>query len=65
VMVIKGKFADGSPLVAIPNYARNNRGSAGPAGGGNFGGPGTVGGGEGGRRGRGASSIVWMKDQPQ
>ena len=25
VMVIKGKFADGSPLVAIPNYARNNR----------------------------------------
>ncbi|TWT75709.1 Non-reducing end beta-L-arabinofuranosidase [Posidoniimonas polymericola] len=25
VLVIKGEFADGSPLVAIPNYARNNR----------------------------------------
>jgi len=25
VMVIKGKFADGSPLIAIPNYARTNR----------------------------------------
>ena len=26
VVVIKGKFSDGSPLVAIPNYARGNRG---------------------------------------
>lgn len=25
VMVIKGQWADGSPLVAIPNYARENR----------------------------------------
>jgi DUF1680 family protein len=25
VMVIKGKFADGSPMLAIPNYARTNR----------------------------------------
>jgi hypothetical protein len=25
VMVIKGKFADGSPMVAIPNFARTNR----------------------------------------
>jgi DUF1680 family protein len=25
VMAIKGKFADGSPLMAIPNYARTNR----------------------------------------
>jgi DUF1680 family protein len=25
VMVIKGKFADGSPMLAIPNYARVNR----------------------------------------
>ncbi len=26
VVVIEGKFNDGAPLVAIPNYARNNRG---------------------------------------
>jgi len=25
IMVIKGKWDDGSPLLAIPNYARNNR----------------------------------------
>jgi len=25
VLVINGKWSDGSPLVAIPNYARNNR----------------------------------------
>jgi uncharacterized protein len=28
VMVIKGKFADGSPMMAIPNYARTNRDKA-------------------------------------
>ena len=26
VLAIRGRFADGAPLVAIPNYARNNRG---------------------------------------
>ncbi len=26
VMAIRGEFADGTPLLAIPNYARNNRG---------------------------------------
>jgi DUF1680 family protein len=30
VMVIKGKFADGSPMMAIPNYARTNRDPAPP-----------------------------------
>jgi len=30
VMVIKGKFADGSPMIAIPNYARMNREPAPP-----------------------------------
>ena len=29
-MVIKGKFADGSPMLAIPNYARTNRDPAPP-----------------------------------
>ena len=24
-MTIKGKFADGTPLLAVPNYARMNR----------------------------------------
>ena len=27
VMLIKGTWADGTPLTAIPNYARNNRGA--------------------------------------
>jgi hypothetical protein len=58
VVIIKGQFADGSPLVAIPNYARNNRIPESPrqnraAGG--FG------------RGRGenpaARSVVWIRDQ--
>ena len=31
VMVIKGTFADGTPMVAIPNYARMNRQPAPPA----------------------------------
>ena len=28
VMVIKGAFADGSPMMAIPNFARTNRDAA-------------------------------------
>lgn len=58
VMVIKGTWADGSPLLAIPNYARYNRGegpqdTSQPADAGQ-------------RRGRGGrrtSSIVWMLEQ--
>ncbi len=52
VMVIKGKFADGSDLMAIPNYARTNRDGAAtpiPQAGGR-GGP------------RPLSSIVWIKE---
>ena len=30
VMAIKGTFSDGSPLLAIPNFARNNRGPVPP-----------------------------------
>jgi len=48
VMVIKGTWADGSVLTAIPNYARNNRDSSE----------------ESDRRGRGTvSSSVWLKDR--
>ena len=47
VMVVKGTWADGSTLTAIPNYARNNRDSTAPRG------PGR----------RPVSSIVWLRDQ--
>ena len=48
VMVIKGTWADGSELTAIPNYARSNRDTSD----------------QNDRRGRGTiSSSVWLKDQ--
>ncbi len=51
VMAIKGKFADGSPMVAIPNFARTNRDPAVPPA------P------EGARPVRGpVTSIVWIKE---
>jgi DUF1680 family protein len=50
VMAIKGKFADGSDLFAIPNYARTNRDGAPIAS--------QLGPGQGGRR--PLSSIVWI-----
>ncbi len=55
VVVIEGAWANGSPMLAIPNYARNNRNSA--ARDGADGGPGR-------RAARGGGSLVWMKDQP-
>lgn len=51
VLAVKGAFADGSPLLAIPNYARNNRLPASAAGGRK--GPG----------GRTVSSTVWIRDR--
>jgi DUF1680 family protein len=61
VVVIEGKWADGSDLTAIPNYARNNR-EATSSQSRDFGGPGTTGSGR--DRGRRlAGSIVWIKDQ--
>ncbi len=48
VMVIKGTWADGSELMAIPNYARGNRDPSD----------------QNDRRGRGTiSSSVWLKDR--
>ncbi len=48
VMVIKGTWADGSELIAIPSYARGNRDASD----------------QNDRRGRGTiSSSVWLKDQ--
>jgi len=52
VLVIKGTWADGSALTAIPNYARSNRGLGASTGSGLR------------PRGRGTlSSSVWLKDQ--
>ncbi|NLT75941.1 MAG: hypothetical protein GXX98_05415, partial [Planctomycetes bacterium] len=56
VMAIEGTWADGSAFRAIPNYARDNRGTGAVEDGQD--GPG--------RRGRGRrtlSSSVWLKDQ--
>lgn len=67
ILLIKGQFSDGSEMIAIPNYARNNR-DGGNAQAGSFGGPDTIGSGdeggtdERGRRRRGGS-IVWIRDQ--
>jgi uncharacterized protein len=75
VRVIKGQWADGSPLLAIPNYARNNRDDESTTDGRDSGGPDTVASGDGEdagnvesgrRRGwRGPSSIVWINEGPR
>jgi DUF1680 family protein len=58
VMVIKGEFADGSPMMAVPNYARANRDPE-PA-------PRPAAPPDGGGRGRGfrppPNSVVWIKE---
>jgi uncharacterized protein len=59
VTVIKGQFANGSPLLAIPNYVRFNRGSGNPPAGETPAAAPTRG-----RGGAGGSpSIVWIRDQ--
>jgi hypothetical protein len=55
VVVIKGQFADGSPLVAIPNFVRNNRVPERPREAGEFGG--------GRRQDPATRSVVWIRDQ--
>ena len=60
VMVITGKWSDGSDFLAIPNYARSNRFDQPDGQGQNFGGPGTT---ARRRRSRGISSTVWLKDR--
>ncbi len=59
VRVIKGEWADGSTLMAIPNYARTNRTSEETDNDENTTGDSS----SGRRRGRPVSSIVWIKDQ--
>lgn len=61
VLTINGTFTDGSRMMAIPNYARNNRDQS-SASEGRFGGPGAVGSGEGQSRSRRVGSIVWIRD---
>jgi hypothetical protein len=57
-MVIQGKFADGSPMLAIPNYARINREKDLPSEGDlPTGADGAL---QGGRR--PAVSVVWMRE---
>jgi DUF1680 family protein len=58
VMVIKGKFADGTPMMAVPNYARTNRDKEMPL-------EGSLGVGADGavpRAQRPATSIVWIRE---
>lgn len=55
VTVIEGTWADGSPLTAIPYYARDNRIEEDPSGGPGQGGPP--------RSRRSINSCVWMKDR--
>ena len=55
VMAIKGTWADGSTLTAIPNYARNNRAVVSPEGAGGSSSRGS--------RGRPVNSIVWLREQ--
>jgi DUF1680 family protein len=52
-LVIKGAWADGSPFLAIPNYARENRGAPNGSSNDNAGGRG---------RSRAIRSSVWLKD---
>ena len=69
VVALKGTWADGSELLAIPNYARHNRQVGEREESGAFGGPGTLGSDDGaqGRRprrgGQSALSIVWIREQ--
>ena len=57
VMIIKGTWADGTPLTAIPNYARNNRLEQAPENTGSSAGESRR------RRGWPVTSTVWIKDQ--
>jgi DUF1680 family protein len=64
VMVIKGTWADGSPLLAIPNYARNNRDGPALRARGTTGEGGDEGATAGRARGRrSVDSVVWLRGQ--
>ncbi len=61
IVAIKGQWADGSDLFAIPYYARCNR--IGSKGHGAFGGPGAEGGGDGNHSSGGPVSKVWIREK--
>ena len=63
MLVIRGQFADGSPLLAIPNYARNNRLSAGRRANGNRADGDSESGFNRSRFRGGGQSLVWIRDQ--
>jgi hypothetical protein len=59
-MAVKGKFADGSNMLAVPNYARNNRIPSRQQRPSTDGGPDTAPQQAPRNRGRNGRSIVWM-----
>jgi DUF1680 family protein len=60
VMAVKGKFTDGSDMLAVPNYARNNRIQSRPQRLSSDGGPDTAPQQGPRNRGRNGRSVVWM-----
>lgn len=63
IMAIRGKWNDGSDLIAIPYYARSNRIGGTNRGRAGFGGPGATGGGDSGRSAGGPISTVWVEEK--
>lgn len=65
IVAIRGKWSDGSDLLAIPYYARSNRIDGVNSDRAGFGGPGAVGGGDSQRSGEGPTSKVWVDEKSE